>query len=202
MKKEKKAIVKNSEYYFKKVCPVEILKRFFVPSVLSLFPMVGIMSKRSINYSDKEFEIKDKSGYTQYIESEKSALEEKRNNGEISQNVYEAYMEDLANQSLEGYLKKTENAYYLAEYKKNNDARNNEIATIGLADMAFVVTLGGIELVRTSVCLAKGKKLAKQEKDKEEELKRKYGKEFEEFIKNNPDALLPPEQKTYTDLNY
>ena len=134
-----------------------------------------------------------KSGYTDYIESEKASLKEKRENNEISQNVYEAYLEDLNNETLELYLKKTDKAYYLAKYRQNQADRQSKGIKIASATMGMIFALAGAEITQSIIYHKKARKLEKQESDS---LRNHFG----EIVENNSNLIDNVEQKTYNTL--
>ena len=197
MKKEKKAVIKNSEYYYKKCDGKGLAIRFFSAGILSIIAMTMALKHTTADYKDKELLIMQESGYNEYIESEKQSLEDKRESNEISQNVYEAYLEDLNNETLKGYLKKTDNIYYLAEYEKNEKDKTKSSEIITGSAVGFVFTWGISEMLYFYYKYNKAKKLRvleTEEKDKKEI------DDFNNFIKKNGNLLDNVQENSYTEL--
>ena len=163
MKKEKKAVIKNSQYYYKKASRQSSITRILIPGIFIISGMtigLGFGTKENRQITN---ELQKESGYNQYIEDQKNALEEKYENGEISDRVYSAYLADINDITFEGYLKDTENSYYLAEYNKNQEDLKNK-GTIALcATMGTLIVLGASELTRAMLLQKKARKLEQSE---------------------------------------
>lgn len=162
MKKEKKAVIKNSQYYYKKAS-ISSVFRIMIPGIFIISGMAFGLGFGTKENRQIEKNLKEESGYVQYIEDEKNALEEKYENGEISDRVYSAYLADINDITFEGYLKDTENSYYLAEYNKNQKDLKNK-GTIALcATMGAFIVLGASELTRVMLLQKKARKLEQSE---------------------------------------
>ena len=163
MKKEKKAVIKNSEYYYKKTTLAQTSIRLIIPSVLVLLGMtisMGLSNKENYN---KINDLKEESGYTQYIQEQKETLKLKYESGEISQNVYNAYLSDVNNITFDGYLKEKDDMLTLAECTELENENFKNILTFAGISTGAVIMIGAAEIGRCSILNKKAKKLKREE---------------------------------------
>lgn len=168
MKKEKKAVVKNSKYYYRKAQTQDSILRIFVPSMILLFTgmiTLGLMTKDNVK---KQNSIVEESGYKQFIQEEKASYKRQYIDGEISYRVYTAYVSDVEDITFEGYLKLKDKEYYLADYNQTKKEIGNCIDATMIILGSSIVAVGAAEITRASLVTKKAKKLEKKEKEEAE----------------------------------
>ena len=174
MQKEKKAVVKNSKYYYRKAQTQDSILRIFGPSMILLFTgmiSLGLMTKDNVK---KQNSIVEESGYKQFIQEEKALYKRQYIDGEISYRVYTEYVSDVEDITFEGYLKLKDKEYYLAEYNQTKKEIGNCIdATMATMIIlgSSIVALSAAEITRASLVTKKAQKLEKKEKEEAECLK-------------------------------
>lgn len=166
MKKEKKAIVKNSKYYYKKA---ELGKWIYIKTLTTM--AIGLAGGLSFYYAHKNepdekfINLKNESGYSNYIQEDLEILEMQYKNGEISKDFYKASKEEMDIFKFEYYLKNKSDPYYLAEYEEIKKQDNKIIGiTFGLTTSP-IIAVGAYEISKMIYCLNKASKLKKEEQE-------------------------------------
>ena len=164
MKKEKKAVVKNSQYYYKKAGPNKWLYlRGVIVGSLGLAASLSYHFTHKIDYTKELNQIKNESGYLEFIQEDLEILENQYNNGEISKEYYNDSKNEINSFKFEYYLKNKSDAYYLAKYEEiKKDADFSTGITLGLA-LAPVAAYGVFEITRMLYYLKKSDNLKKEE---------------------------------------
>lgn len=163
MKKEKKEILKDSKYYYKKADLQYPFYRIAISGVLIAIGFAfgtGLINRD--NYKE-EIKLQEESGYSQYIQNEKESINSRYEKGEFSEKIYNAHIEELNSVTFEGYLKDNENDYYLAQYQEIQNKNEKNVFISAIIATSTILAIGAGELGRSALLNKKAKKLEQEE---------------------------------------
>jgi len=158
-----KESLKNSKYYYKKADLQSCFNRIVIAGALIVvgFAMgTGFVNRD--NHKNK-IRLQEESGYYQYIENEKDVITSRYENGEFSDKIYNAYIQELNSITFEGYLKDNGLGYYLAQYQDIQNQNEKNLFISALIASSTILAVGACEIGRSILLNKKAKKLEKEE---------------------------------------